>query len=263
MMPDALIIYLLLGVCAGILAGLLGVGGGLIIVPVLAWVFTLQGFPAESLMHLAIGTSLSTIVFTSISSVHAHHRHAAVNWSLFRMLTPGLLLGSLLGSFAADLIPTALLRQIFGVFELVVAAQMGLSLLPASRKGLSGWLGNGIAGGGIGFISAIVGVGGGSMTVPWLVWSSVAMRKAIATSAACGLPIAVAGSAGFMLAGWQQDSGLEWTLGYIYLPAMIAVSIASVALAPVGAMLAHRLPAAQLKRIFALLLLMLGIKMLW
>ncbi len=262
-MPFDLVVFVLLGAFAGVLAGLLGVGGGLVIVPILAWVFAAGDMPAASVMHIAIGTSLATIVFTSLSSIRAHHRRGAVRWDLFRVLVPGILLGALLGAFLADLLPSDGLRKIFGIFALAVAAQMGLNLIPESRRGMPGRLFNGAVGGGIGLISAVVGVGGGTMTVPYLVWCNVAVRQAIATSAACGLPIAVAGSLGFLIAGWQETREMPAVVGYLHLPALLGVSLASVATAPLGAALAHRLPGVLLKRVFALLLVLLGIRMLW
>lgn len=252
--------FLLLGAFAGILAGLLGVGGGLVIVPVLAFIFTDRGF--EGVMHLAVGTSLATIVFTSLSSVRAHHRRGAVRWDLFARLTPGIVVGALAGAAVADLMPGDRLRVLFGVFELLVAAQMALSVRPSAQRQLPGPAGMAAAGGAIGSVSAIVGIGGGTLTVPFLSWCNVPMRQAVATSAACGLPIAVAGAAGFIWTGWGEANLPEYTLGYLYLPALAGVVTASVLSAPVGARLAHSLPSASLKRFFALFLAILGLRML-
>ncbi len=259
---EPLLLYLLLGAAAGLLAGLLGVGGGLIIVPVLAWILPSQGIPSSSVMHTALATSLATILFTSLSSVRAHHQRGAVRWDLVALLAPGILLGALLGAFLADLLPSSRLRQIFGLFELLVAIQIGLALIPPARGGIPGRLGNTLAGGGIGTLSALVGVGGGTLTVPYLVWCSVTMRQAVATSAACGLPIALAGTLGFVVAGWSLTDEVPWTLGYLYLPALLGIAIGGIAFAPLGAALSHRLPAHHLKRLFALLLAVLGIVML-
>jgi uncharacterized membrane protein YfcA len=173
------------------------------------------------------------------------------------------LIGSVLGAFLADLLPSDSLQRIFGIFELVVALQMGFELIPKSRRAMPGAWANGGVGAGIGLVSAVVGVGGGSMTVPYLVWCNVPVRQAIATSAAVGLPIALAGSLGFLIAGWSETRGEPGLIGYIHLPALLAVSLASVTTAPLGAALAHWLPATLLKRLFALLLVLLGIKMLW
>ena len=259
---DAVIIYLLLGVFAGLVAGLLGVGGGLIIVPVLVFIFTDQGLAEHLIVHLAVGTSLATIVFTSISSVRAHHQHGAVLWPVFWQLTPGIVVGAWLGAAFADVLASDQLRRFFGVFELLVAIQMTFNVKPRPHRQLPGRPGMLGAGGVIGAISAIVGIGGGTMTVPFLVWCNVVMRKAVATSSACGLPIAIAGATGFIVTGWNAIDLPAYSSGYVYWPAFLGIVIASILTAPIGARLAHRLPAAQLKRIFAILLYILGLRML-
>lgn len=259
---EVVIIYLLLGAFAGLVAGLLGVGGGLIIVPVLVFIFTGQGVAEHLIVHLAVGTSLATIVFTSISSVRAHHQHGAVLWPVFWQLTPGIVIGAWLGALFADVLASDQLRRFFGVFELLVAIQMTFNVKPRPHRQLPGRAGMVGAGSVIGAISAIVGIGGGTMTVPFLVWCNVAMRKAVATSSACGLPIAVAGATGFIVTGWNAVDLPVYSSGYVYWPAFIGIVIASVLSAPLGARLAHRLPAAQLKRIFAVLLYILGLRML-
>jgi len=256
------LLYLLLGIVAGVAAGLLGIGGGLIIVPVLVFIFQQQQFSGEVIVHLAVGTSLATIVLTSISSVRSHHRHGAVLWPVFGRLVPGIIVGALLGAAIADEMPTRVLKWVFAVFELTVATQMLLAYRPNPQRGLPGWPGLSLTGTLIGAVSAIVGIGGGTMTVPFLVWCNVAMRKAVATAAACGLPIAVAGAAGFIINGWAEPALPAYSSGYVYWPAFIGIVATSVLFAPLGARLAHRLPAAQLKRIFALLLYALGIRML-
>jgi len=235
------ILYLCLGAVAGTLAGLLGVGGGLIIVPVLALVFREAGMDPELIMHLAIGTSLATIVLTSLSSVRAHHRRGAVLWPLVWRLSPGIVLGALLGAVLADAMHGLWLSRFFGVFELFVAVQMAMGLRPAPHRGLPGAAGMFGAGGLIGTVSAIVGIGGGTLTVPFLSWCNVEMRKAVATSSACGLPIALAGALGFVLTGLDARGLPAWSSGYVYWPAFLGIVVASVAFAPMGAALAHRL----------------------
>jgi len=247
---------------AGLLAGLLGVGGGLIIVPVLAWLFVAQQLPSEIIMHLALGTSLASIVLTSVSSSYAHHRHAAVLWPVVVSLSPGIIIGALLGSFIADGLPSDLLRTIFALFEIAVAMQMGFSLIPQAGRNLPGSWGRSAAGGVIGVVSSIVGIGGGTLTVPFLVFCRVSIHKAVATSAACGLPIALAGSLGYVMMGWQNQSLPENSVGFVYLPALVTILLTSMLFAPLGARLAHRLPVATLKKIFAGLLFILGVIML-
>lgn len=254
--------YLLLGSFAGLVAGLLGVGGGLIIVPVLVWLFSQQAINHEVIVHVAVGTSLATIIFTSISSVRAHHRHGAVQWPVFFTLSPGIIVGALIGAWLARYMPTKVLSSFFGVFEIIVAIQMGFSIKPHAARSLPAKRLVMLVGSVIGCVSAIVGIGGGTMTVPYLVWCNVAMRQAVATSAAVGLPIAVAGASGFIWAGWQRGNLPEGSFGFIVPEAFIGIVLASVLFAPLGARMAHRLPPAMLKRVFAVFLLILGLKML-
>lgn len=257
-----LLLYLALGAFAGVMAGLLGVGGGLIIVPVLAWIFRGQHINDAIIMHLAIGTSLATIVVTSISSVRAHHQRGAVLWPVVWQLTPGIVIGAWLGAAVADALPSAALSRIFALFVLAVAAQMAFGAKPAPHRGLPGAVGMTVTGGVIGVVSAIVGIGGGSLTVPFLTWCNTAMRQAVATSAACGLPIALAGAIGFIVTGLNAADRPAWSLGYVYGPALAGVAFASMLLAPLGAKLAHTLPTETLKKIFAVFLTLVGTKML-
>lgn len=254
--------YAALGGFAGVLAGLFGVGGGLVIVPVLALLFAHAGIAPGAIMHLAIGTSLATIVFTSLSSIYAHHRRGAVQWPLVAQLAPGILLGAGVGAALAELMPSTGLQVVFGVFELLVALQMGLNLRVSSHRDLPRQPGMSLAGGVIGSMSAIVGIGGGTMTVPFLQWCNVPMRQAVATSAACGLPIALAGATGYLISGWGDARLPAMSSGYLYWPAFAGIVAASVLFAPLGARLAHTLPAFQLKRFFALFLAFLGVRML-
>jgi uncharacterized membrane protein YfcA len=256
------IAYLLLGCFAGVVAGLLGVGGGLIIVPILAGLFHLQGFSPAHLMQLAVGTSLATIVFTSLSSSWAHQRRGAVNWPIVVQLSLGIAGGGWLGGVLAVWLGGLALAGLFGVFELLVAAQMVFGRKPAAHRGVPGALRNALAGAAIGAVSALLGIGGGSLTVPWLAWHNVDMRQAVATSAACGFPIALVGALGFVLVGWQQADLPAGSTGYVYWPAAAMISLASVAGAPLGALLAHRLAQQQLRKVFAVFLALLGVAML-
>jgi hypothetical protein len=256
------LLYLLLGAAAGVLAGLFGVGGGIIIVPVLVLSFTAQGIDPAVLTHLAVGTSLATIVFTSINSVLEHQRKGAVLWPVFAWMTLGILLGAGLGSLTAASIQGPLLQQIIGVFAIVIAVQMGLDLKPRASRAVPGRAGLTAAGGVIGWASAIFGIGGGSLTVPFLTWRSVPMQQAVATSAACGLPIAVASALSFMLIGWGEPQLPPWSVGFVYLPAMAGIAITSMFFARFGARLAHKLSPRLLKRLFALLLLCVGVNFL-
>ncbi len=254
--------YLVLGAFAGVMAGLLGVGGGLIVVPVLAWIFHDQQINDAIIMHLAIGTSLATIVVTSISSVRAHHQRGAVLWSVVWRLTPGIVIGAWVGAIVADALPSVVLSKVFALFVLAVAAQMAFGAKPAPHRGLPGAVGMATTGGVIGTVSAIVGIGGGSLTVPFLTWCNTTMRQAVATSAACGLPIALAGAIGFIVTGLGAADRPAWSLGYVYSPALVGIAVASMLSAPLGAKLAHTLPTEILKKIFAVFLTLVGTKML-
>lgn len=255
-------LYLLLGGVAGITAGLFGVGGGLIIVPVLVFSFAAQGIDPLVLTHLAVGTSLATIVFTSINSVVAHHRQGAVRWAVVRWMTLGILIGAALGSLTAAAIQGSMLQKTIGVFAIAIAVQMAFSIQPDSGGSVPGKPVLTVAGIVIGWASAIFGIGGGSLTVPFLTWRSVPIRQAVATSAACGLPIAVSGALSFAVVGWQDAHLPEWSLGFVYLPALVGIAITSMFFARIGARLAHRLSPRLLRRLFALLLLSVGINFL-
>lgn len=255
-----LIIYLLIGAIAGFTAGLFGVGGGLIIVPILYIVFTQMNYDPNVIMHIAVGTSLATIIVTSISSVTAHHKKGAVLWRVFRNLAPGLVLGSFLGAGVADLMSGQHLQLLIGVFAVWMAYKMfrGAHAVIDPNRHLPSAALQFAAGGGIGVASAIFGIGGGSLTVPFLNRHGVVMQKAVATSAACGLPIAVAGAIGFMWFGAREHIDVPNTIGYVHIYAFLGISTMSFITAKFGAKVAHRLSAAMLKKYFAGLLVVVG-----
>lgn len=255
--------YLLLGAFAGFMAGLLGVGGGAVMVPILTTIFIAEGFARSEILHLALGTSMAAIVFTSLSSLRAHHAHGAVMWNVVRGITPGILLGTFGATFVAARVPTTVLALFFSAFMSYVAIQMLLNIKPKPHRELPGIVGLSAVGFGIGGISALVAIGGGTMSVPFMTWCNVRAQHAIGTSAAIGLPIALAGTAGYLVNGWQHPGLPPGTLGYVFLPALILIVIVSMLTAPLGARLAHRLPVAILKRIFAGILVLLVAKMLW
>lgn len=260
LLPD-LPVYLALGALAGWLAGLLGIGGGLIVVAALVWLLPAHGVPMQALMQVALATALAGIVVTALSSTRAHWRRGAVRWSLVAWLAPGLMLGAAFGAVLATWLPSRLLALIVAVYCLLSAGQLAWGRVrPASEHAAQ--VGRGLlaaAGAVIGAVSALVGIGGGSMTVPLLIWRGVQPVRAVATSAACGFLIAIAAAAGYALSPRAADAGLpEHSFGYIYLPAALAIAIASALTAPLGAALAHRLPAMLLRRVFAAFLVLIA-----
>lgn len=255
-------VLLAFGAIAGFLAGLLGVGGGLVIVPVIVGVLEAARLGGSHVQHLAVGTSLAVMVFTSFSSVLAHHKKGAVDWRIVRGMAPAMMLGTFGGSLLAGLIPGQALRWFFVLYAYAVGMQMFLGAKPAGRRDMPGVAGQSAAGGVIGMISSWVGIGGGSMSVPFMSWCNVPVHTAIATSAALGWPIAVSGAIGYLASGWQQP-GLPWgAVGFVYLPAMLALMLMTVLLAPVGARAAHALPVPKLKKAFALLMVVMATEML-
>lgn len=271
-----ILIFLIIGALAGFAAGLFGVGGGTIIVPLLFIVFTQMDYPADNVMHLALGTSLATIIITSISSLMAHNKKGAVLWPVFKNLTPGLALGCFFGAGIAGQISGLYLQLIVGVFLLWVAFNMFIGGkkkvashattvsetnnanpdLPSKPKQLA-------AGGVIGIASAIFGIGGGSLTVPYLTRYNVVMQKAVGTSAACGLPIAIAGALGFMIFGLQEDVNVPNTIGFVHIYAFLGIASMSFFTAKLGAKVAHILSPEILKKCFSVLLFVVGLYFLY
>jgi len=254
--------YPLLGAFVGFFAGLLGLGGGGIMVPMLTTLFVAQGFPGEKSVHLALGTSMAAIVLTSVSSLRAHHAHGAVRWDIVRAITPGILAGTFAATFVAARVPSGPLAIFFACFMAYVSLQMMVNLKPKPSRELPGAIGMSAVGAGIGGVSALVAIGGGSLSVPFMTWCNVRVQHAIGTSAAIGLPIALAGTVGYLVNGWGGAGMPALSLGFVYLPALVLVSAVSMVTAPLGARLAHRLPVATLKRVFAGVLLLLCAKML-
>ncbi|MEP7056393.1 MAG: sulfite exporter TauE/SafE family protein [Caldimonas sp.] len=245
---------LLLGAVAGFLAGLLGVGGGMLMVPFMTFVLTSKGMPTQYVVKMAIATSLATICFTSISSVRTHHRRGAVRWDVVKLLAPGIVAGSLLGAQIAKALPTQVLAWLFAAFVGFSGTQMLLDRKPKPTRQLPGATGTLAAGGAIGTLSALVGAGGAFVSVPFMTWCNVPIHNAVATSAALGFPIALAGTIGYVIAGWSLPAMPPGAIGFIYLPALATIAAASVLTAPAGARLAHRLQMAELRRVFAVLL---------
>ena len=263
MLVEIVVMYLTVGLIAGVLAGLLGVGGGLVIVPMLVFCFSKQGIPENLIMHLALGTSLASIIFTSISSFMSHHRRGAVDWTVVRRIVPGILIGTYGGSMVASKLPTGFLKGFFCVFLYAVATQMILNKKPKASRELPGNGGMFGIGATIGIFSSLVGIGGGSLSVPFMLWCNIAAHRAIGTSAAIGLPIAIAGATGYILNNLETADLPAYSIGYVYLPALAFIVCASVFTAPLGAKLAHALPVDKLKRFFAFFLYAVATKMAW
>jgi uncharacterized membrane protein YfcA len=256
-----IILYLALGSVAGVLAGLLGIGGGLVIVPMLTFVFTGQGVAHAHILHLALGTSLASIMFTSVSSLMSHHKRGAVIWPVVFKITPGILFGTFLGTWVASGLSTNFLKGFFALFLFYAATQMLLGMKPAPAREIPGTAGIFTAGSIIGIFSSLVGIGGGTLSVPFLMWCNTLVHKAIGTSAAIGFPIAVAGALGYIVNGLGTNGLPPWSLGFVHLGALAGISAASVCTAPLGARLAHALPVGRLKKIFAALLYVVGARM--
>ena len=254
--------YLAIGSAVGFFAGLLGIGGGAVMVPMLVWVFTAQGLPEQHIMHLALGTSMSTIMFTSISSMRAHHAHDAVDWRIARAMAPGILTGSFLAALAAGLIATRPLAVMFTALVFYAATQILFDLRPRRTRELPGPGGIFAAGACIGGVSSLLAAGGAFMVIPFLAWCSVPLRRAIGTAAAVGLPIALAGTAGYILQGLRVAGLPPGTLGYVFLPALVLVVLTSMLAAPLGARVAHRVPVKRLRVVFAFVLYALATRML-
>ncbi|MDD2382771.1 MAG: sulfite exporter TauE/SafE family protein [Sulfurospirillaceae bacterium] len=258
-----IIAFLLLGAAVGFMAGLLGIGGGGIMVPVLTSIFLAQGIPVEQVVHMALGTSMASIVTTSFASMQAHHKRGAVQWNIVKMMASGVILGTFGATFLASSMKSSQLAIFFAVFMAYVSIQMAIDKKPKPSRELVG--NKALFGGGmfIGIISALVSIGGGSLTVPFLVWQNIDLKKAIATSAAIGFPLSIAGTVGYMVNGMIHSGGsTDMVLGFVYIPGVILISVVSYFTAPFGAKMAHTLPVGKLKKIFALLLMSLSIKML-
>lgn len=262
--PSLIVELAALGLCTGFLAGLLGVGGGMLIGPFMTLILSHRGIAADLSVKMAIATSMATIIFTSISSVRAHHQRGAVRWDIVRSLAPGIVLGGAIGSMGIfAVLKGTTLALVFAAFISFSATQMFLDKKPKSGRELPQTAGLWAAGGVIGLVSGLVGAGGGFISVPYMVAHNIVMLNAVATSAALGFPIALANAVGYALSGQGVANLPAWSLGYIWLPGLLVIASCSVITAPLGARMAHRLPVAQLKRIFAVILYALAAYMLY
>ncbi len=262
--PLLIVELALLGLGTGFLAGLLGIGGGMLMVPFITLILSGRGVAPDLAVKMAIASSMATIIFTSISSVRAHHRRGAVRWDIVKRLAPGIVMGSMIGSLGVfALLKGSYLAIFFGLFVGFSATQMFLDKKPAPTRQMPGMGGQLAAGGGIGFVSGLVGAGGGFISVPFMTWCNVAIHNAVATSAALGFPIAVANVAGYAISGQSVSHLPTGSFGYIWLPALLVIATCSVLTAPLGAKAAHNLPVTKLKRVFASILYLLAAYMLY
>ena len=256
--------FAIIGAGAGYLAGFLGIGGGLVTVPALTWLFLQSPETKDHAIHFAVATSLASMLATSLSSIIAHHRREAIYWHTARMLFPGLVIGAIGGAFLATSLEPLKLTMVFAVFAFLAGLQLLLSPAIHGEKPLPGKTASGLVGAVIGSISSLVGIGGGSMTGPWLMWHGVRAQNAVATAAACGYPIALAGTMTFIFLGTEtktQSPAYDGALGFVHGPAWLGIAITGVLAAPLGAATVHRLSPALVKRLFGLVLLLIAIRL--
>jgi Predicted permeases len=255
------LIYFGVGIFVGFFAGLLGIGGGSVTVPILSLIFIAKGYAPAHVIHMALGTSLAVIIIGSFASAREHHQHQAVNWNVVKTMAPGILLGTFSGAVFAYFVSTRFLKFFFVGFIFFLALQLILDIKPRRHRDLPGTGGLLLFGFVMGWLSSLAGIGGAVLSITFLTWCNVKLHEAIGTSAAIGFPIAIAGTSGFIATGLFDHSLPEWSLGYVYLPAWVGISVTSYFIAPLGAKLTHRLPVKVLKKVFILFLVALAIKM--
>ena len=255
--------YLMIGSIAGLISGLFGLGGGAIIVPLLIFSFAARGIPQEIITHLAIGTSLATIIFTALSSIYTHHQKQAIRWDIVKTLAPGILLGGVIGGLFAISLNGILLQLLFGGFLIIAALQLLLYTPTVGGRSLPNTLGMSASGGCIGSVSAVFGIGGGTLTVPLLTFFGVKIHQAVGTAAACGLPIAMAATLAYATAGTDGTVMPQASLGFVFIPALLGIIVASLPCARLGALLAHKVNAQKLRKGFAWVTMALGVRFIW
>ncbi len=254
--------YLALGAFVGFFSGLLGIGGGAAMVPVLAFIFAAKGFAPQSVVHLALGTGIATMLFTAASSARSHHRHRAVNWPVMLKMAPGIIAGTFGGALLAGYLDLRVLSLIFTALIYYLATQMLIERKPAPARSMPTPAGVVLAAGAIGVVSSLTATGGAALVVAFLARRDVRIHEAIGTAAAISWPLAAAGTAGYVLSGLPLQDLPDYSIGYVYLPALAGIATASMLMAPVGARMAHRTPARRLRKVFALVLFSLATSML-
>jgi uncharacterized membrane protein YfcA len=256
-------IYLVVGALAGVMAGLFGIGGGVIVIPALTAIFVHLAFPDKYIMQMAVGTSLAIMITTSMSALYAHHKKKSVRWGMFRLMLPGLLIGAIIGVIVTNVVPSYFLQALFALFLFTMGIQLGFNHESKQNERVIDVFSVRIVSVCIGALSSLLGVGGGTLLVPFLLRCKMEMPEASGTSVACGLSIGIMATASFMTVGLFTPLPIPWSTGFIYWPAFLGIAFASTLFAPVGAMLAHTLPTRFLKRIFGLFLLLMSCDMLW
>ena len=254
--------YVAIGAAVGFFAGMLGIGGGAIMVPLLVILFDAQGLPKSHILHLAVGTGMATILFTSVASVRAHASRGAIRWDIARNITPGILLGGLVGSWIASFIPPLVFAALFTAVIYIAATNLLIDRKPKPSREAPGFAGMSVFGFLVSAASAFAAIGGAFLTVPFMLWCNVPMLPAIGTAAVIGFPIALSGTIGFVATGLRETGLPPYTVGFVYLPALAGIVVTSMLMAPVGAAAAHRLPTVWLKRIFAVLFYVMATRML-
>ena len=257
-----ILLYFLLGTFSGVLAGLFGIGGGIIIIPTFFYIFSYLGFAEEILSHMVLGSSLGVIVFSSLSSTFSHHLKGAVNWKLIKVVVPSIVIGSSLGGVTAGYLESSTLQGLVSLFLVVASIQLIFEFPPPSQNPKTNLVGPVIAGGGIGWLSGVFGIGGGIFSVPYFYHRGLMMMNAIGTSAACGIPIALAGSISYMVIGFENINLPNNSIGYIYLPATLIVGLMSSITAKYGVNIAHRMKQKKLRIAFAFLVMIMALNLL-
>ena len=252
----------MLGSFSGVLAGLFGIGGGIIIIPTFFYIFSYLTFPDEILSHMVLGSSLGVIAFSSISSTFSHHSKGAVNWRLIKVVAPSIVIGSSLGGLTAGYLESSTLQGLVSLFLVVASVQLIFEFPPPSQNPKTNLAGPVMAGGGIGWLSGVFGIGGGIFSVPYFYHRGLKMMHAIGTSAACGIPIAIAGSISYILIGYENLNLPEYSVGYVYLPATIIVGVMSSLTAKFGVNIAHRMKQKKLRIAFAFLVMIMALNLL-
>ena len=257
-----ILLYFLLGTFSGVLAGLFGIGGGIIIIPTFFYVFSFLGFADQILSHMVLGSSLGVIVFSSLSSTFSHNSKGAVNWELIKVVAPSIIIGSGLGGITAGLLESNVLQGLVALFLVVASIQLIFEFPPPAQNPRTNLVGPVIAGGGIGWLSGVFGIGGGIFSVPYFYHRGLKMMNAIGTSAACGIPIALAGSISYIVIGYNNINLPNNSIGFVYLPATIIVGLTSSLTAKFGVHIAHRMKQKKLRIGFAFLVMIMALNLL-